>query len=275
MDGGISSQMHQYLLGRIFCEKGYKVEYDLRWFIKHGKDMNAVFERNFDLEKAFPELDFAVANSLESKLYSRFFATKTNCFDHQNEDVFLYNLTPPKYLGGYYHSPKDVWTNLFSKYFSVNPQVLPDEQRKLFDEMSQNKQSVAIHVRMGDLKNYTVAYGHPVSSDYFQKAIDYIREKIEEPYFYFFSDEPELLEKELLEKITVCSNSYRIVDFNGSDKGYLDLFLIAGCSHQITSKGSLGKLGAMLNCSSEKIVVLCDDPTEYAWKERLVNSVIL
>ena len=38
----------------------------------------------------------------------------------------------------------------------------------------------------------------------------------------------------------------RIVDFNGSDKGYLDLALIAKCGYVIASIGSLGVYGAFL-----------------------------
>jgi len=53
------------------------------------------------------------------------------------------------------------------------------------------------------------------------------------------------------------------------------LFLISACAHQITSKGSLGKFGALLNDLPEKIVVLYDDSTEHVWKERLLNPVFL
>ncbi|MCL2416961.1 MAG: alpha-1,2-fucosyltransferase [Bacteroidales bacterium] len=274
MDGGISSQMHQYLLGRMYAEKGYTVNYDLRWFLRYGKDQTGRFERNFELQRAFPNLDFKSANPLESRIYARCFSTKSNYFDHTNEDVFLFDITPPKYLGDYYHTPKELWRNLFPKYFRVNFEIL-GEQKALLDEIQQNKQSVAIHVRMGDLKEYNIAYGAPASQEYFQKAIDYIAQKTEQPFFYFFSDELELVENELLKKISIPSNSYKIVNTNSSDRGYMDLFLIAACKHQITSKGSLGKFGALLNDSPKKIVVLCDDSMEHVWKERLINPVFL
>ena len=273
MDGGISSQMHQYLLGQMYREKGYNVAYDVRWFSRYGKDQFGHFERNFELQKAFPYLDFNTAKPLESMVYSRLFSTKSNYFDHTNEDAFLFDITPPKYLGDYYRTPKEFWAN-FSKYFRVNPEILV-EQKMLFDEIKQNRQSVGIHVRMGDLKDYSIAYGAPASPEYFQKTIDYINQKAEQPFFYFFSDEPELVRKELLEKLSIPSNAYKIVSANGSDKGYLDLFLISACTHQITSKGSLGKFGALLNNSSEKIVVLCDESTEHVWKERFFNPVFL
>ena len=55
----------------------------------------------------------------------------------------------------------------------------------------------------------------------------------------------------------------------------MDLFLIAHCKHQITSKGTLGKYGALLADNSAKVVVLCDDEIEYCWKELLMNPIFL
>lgn len=51
--------------------------------------------------------------------------------------------------------------------------------------------------------------------------------------------------------------------------------MIACCRHQITSKGTLGKYGALLEDNPEKTVVLCDDEVEYPWKELFLNPVFL
>ena len=40
MDGGVCSQMHQYLLGRIFENGGHKVLYDLSFYEEWGTDMD-------------------------------------------------------------------------------------------------------------------------------------------------------------------------------------------------------------------------------------------
>lgn len=55
----------------------------------------------------------------------------------------------------------------------------------------------------------------------------------------------------------------------------MDLFLISHCTHQITSKGTLGKYGALLNDNIRKIVVLCDDEIEYPWKDIFCNPIFL
>ena len=71
------------------------------------------------------------------------------------------------------------------------------------------------------------------------------------------------------------TDNYKIVNINGSDKGYMDLFLIAHCKHQITSKGTLGKYGALLMDNSGKIVIMSDDGSEERWKKLFQNPVYL
>jgi hypothetical protein len=275
MDGGISSQMHQYLLGRIYSEKGYRVSYDLNFYKHWAKDNNGHFERNFDLLKAFPYLEFIKSNCIENMVYPLRFADKSNYLDHEEEDVFLYDLNPPKYLGGYYRAPIEIWKDLFPKYFQVNPHVLDSSGYSLYEEIKKNNYAVGVHVRRGDLKIFNTAYGHPADFDYFCRAVSYMYSKVVDPFFYFFSDEPQWVERELIGRLPIKNTQYKMVNENGSDKGYMDLFLLAACAHQITSKGSFGKFGALLEDSKNKIVILSDEPVEYIWRKRLINPVYL
>lgn len=142
-------------------------------------------------------------------------------------------------------------------------------------EIKQNTNSVAVHVRRGDLSVEVPAYGKPASLNYFKEAIGYMKKETTAPYFYFFSDEPEWVVSELIPYLELANKNYRVVDINGSDKGYMDLFLIAYCQHQITSKGTLGKYGALLRDSVDKIVILCDDKVEYQWKGVFHNPIFL
>ena len=66
MDGGICSQMHQYLLGRFFAQKGYKVSYDLSFYRTWGTDLTHRFVRNFDLLKAFPYIEITKASDFKT-----------------------------------------------------------------------------------------------------------------------------------------------------------------------------------------------------------------
>lgn len=226
MDGGICSQMLQYLLGEFFRKRGCKVVYDLSFYKEWGSDMDYKFARNFDLLKVFPYLGLTIATEFEISYYKRHFYYVGNNTSEWIDDFSFLEKNPPIYLGGYYHLPIKIWVPAFRSTYRISSDI--------FDEGS----------------------------------------KIT-PFFYFFSDEPEWVASELIPYLEFANENYKVVDINGSDKGYMDLFLIAYCKHQITSKGTLGKYGALLRDSSDKIVILCDDKVEYQWKGVFHNSIFL
>lgn len=257
MDGGVCSQMHQYLLGRIFENGGHKVLYDLSFYEEWGTDMDYQFVRNFDLLKAFPYLKVKSASKLALSVYKKkYFNLGNNTYGRQDDFSFLQK-KPPVYLGGYYHVPADIWLPVFRSLFRVMPEVLDAQNKLLYSEIDSRPCSVAVHVRRGDLKVEIPAYGKPASLEYFKSAVTYMQDRDMSSFFYFFSDEPDWVRDELIPQLYLTEGNCKIVDINGSDKGYMDLFLIARCKHQITSKGTLGKYGALLGDNSEKMVVLC------------------
>lgn len=274
LDGGICSQMHQYLLGQIYAHKGFAVRYDLSFYKEWGSDLNFQFVRNFDLLKAFPYLKFKEASALSVKVYKKKYYYTGNNTGKRVDDFSFLQKEPPVYLGGYYHLPPKLWLEMFHSLFRMSFDILDEQNKKLCQTICRYNNSVAVHVRRGDLKVEVFAYGKPASLEYFQKSIGLLKEKFPDAYFYFFSDEPEWVSKELAPLLPL-EGEYQVVDINGSDRGYMDLFLIAQCKHQITSKGTLGKYGAMLKEVPEKIVILCDDDTEYLWREYFQNPIFV
>ncbi len=257
MDGGICSQMHFFLIGELLARKGYQVKYDIRWFKSQGKDLTGKFARNFDLLKAFPYLQFSVATSMETFFYSRLAA---------NNSISLSKIQPPLYLGGYYDSNNEMYEKLFSLVFKVDIAVLDKENKKVYEQISKNDNTVAIHVRRGDLASFNGAYGKPVGIDYFTHVLQRLYKKIGALNCYLFSDEPQWIKENLLDELPQV-NAYTLIDFNGSDKGYMDMFLISACQYQISSKGSLGKFGGFLNDDVDgKIYVYADDVEREKWE---------
>lgn len=258
MDGGICSQMHQYLLGEIFRRKGINVEYELSFFKKDGKDVNGIHVRNFDLLKMFPYLDFKAASFMKVKLYSLIYNYIGNYPDDLS--VSWVDLLPPHILSGYYADPPYLYYPLYKEVFNVSQVGKMDSKNQCIYDSIESNNSVAIHVRRGDLSDYNIAYGYPVTIHYFVKAIKIMQEKVLAPTFYFFSDDKEYVEQELLPAIPFVIKS--IIIENGPDKGFIDLLLISKCAHQITSKGSLGKHGALLSMNEDKIVIVSKDDTQ-------------
>lgn len=275
LDGGICSQMHQYLLGQLYQQRGYKVAYDLSFYDEWGLDKDNKFVRNFDLLKAFPYLKMNVASSTEINLYKQKYYNVGNNTTTRIADYSFLDKIPPIYLGGYYLLPAKVYLPAFRSLFKMTSGVLDDENMQVYREIDSKPCSVAVHVRRGDLKVEQYDYGTPPSMDYFKNAVGYFKGKFQAPYFYFFSDEPDWVAEELIPYLQISTRECRVVDINGSDRGYMDLYLIAHCKHQIASKGTLGKYGALLGDNPEKYVVLCNDKLEYRWKELLQNTVYL
>lgn len=171
--------------------------------------------------------------------------------------------------------PINIWVPAFMSTYRISSEIFDEGSKMLMSEIKQNINPVAVHVRRGDLSVEVRAYGKPASLSYFKRAVDYMEKETVMPFFYFFSDESEWVASELIPYLEFANENYKVVDINGSDKGYMDLFLIAYCKHQITSKGTLGKYGALLRDSADKIVILCDDKVEYQWKGVFHNSVFL
>lgn len=274
LDGGVCSQMHQYLLGQIYAREGIAVRYDLEFYKKWGSDLNFQYVRNFDLLKAFPYLKFREATALSVTVYKKKYYYTGNNTGKRTTDFSFLQRKPPVYLGGYYHLPPKLWLEMFHSLFKISLEVLDEQNKELCHAICKQNNSVAVHVRRGDLKAEVFAYGKPVSSGYFQRAVGLLNKKFPDACFYFFSDEPEWVSKELLPSLPPCGQ-YQVVGINGSDRGYMDLFLIAHCKHQITSKGTLGKYGAVMKDVPDKIVILCNDETEYSWKEYFQNPIFI
>lgn len=253
IDGGICSQMYQYLIGLYFMNRGYKVKYNLKWYKDYGMDVKGEQIRNFDLLKAFPYLSIKKPSSILLYLYEK---SLNNVGKYPIIENWI-NIKSPVYMSGYYCPIKDIY-KLFNTVFNVNREVLDVENRRIYDQIDNN--SVAIHVRRGDLSSEYSIYGKPVTVNYFVESIIYIKKRINDPVFYFFSDDKMYLIEYLIPLLPL--NLKIEVLNNDSSKGYIDLFLISKCAHQITSKGTLGKYGALLNKNPNKIIILDKDDVQ-------------
>lgn len=267
MDGGICSQMHFYLIGNLFRKKGLKVKYDLGWFVHEGFDMNGLYVRNFDLLKAFPDILFEKASRVECFLYKAF--EYQNDYNDLNNPFKYTTLYPPVYLTGYYRDPLKIYEDI-PLLFKRNITVLDFNNQQMLSIIEQKTPSVAVHIRRGDLASFNFAYGDPVSSSYINHAIDFVENKVGKSFFFIFSDEPEWVKNQLIRHLRFEEN-YLVVDINGSEKGYMDLFLIAACNHFITSKGSLGKYGAFLSNQGGIITVFDDEYEKKKWEGTYPN----
>lgn len=273
MDGGICSQMHFFLVGEVFRSKGYSVSYDLEWFRLWGKDINGIYARNFDLLKAFPYLQAAITDrhcTLIDKIYRICACHQNNYFDASDRYGWM-KLKPPVYLSGYYHTDETIYRDIFPKVFRPNMELLSGKSLEVLDRIRAVEcRSVAVHVRRGDLSEYIEAYGHPASIEYFRMAFTRMTREIgDDAVFFLFSDEPAWCREKLLPALPE-SISAEVADANSSENGWMDMFLISQCRNHITSKGSLGKFGALMRDHRlrDGLVILCREIDGRQWQSR-------
>lgn len=270
VDGGICSQMHQYLLSEIFKRRGIKVEYDLSFFKNNGRDLTGKHVRNFDLLKIFPHLSFTEASSLKLFIYKIAFKHIGRYPDDQG--TTWTNLNAPRLLLGYYADPQELYYPLFQELFKFDPAIVLNQNDLELYNSIEAQNSIAIHVRRGDLANFVVGYGNPVTLEYFNRAISYFQDRITNPHFYIFSDDYEYIINELIPSLKSPIRS--TIFSNKADKGYIDFIFISKCKHQITSKGSLGKYGALVNPDPDKIIIVSKDDNQTFMFNCLPSQII-
>ena len=104
-------------------------------------------------------------------------------------------------------------------------------------------------MRRGD---YTLAAEHNVALplDYYLRAIDFIRARFEDPFFFIFSDDIEFARQNLPAGIRRV-----FVEGNDDASSQEDQRLMAACQHHIIANSSFSWWGAWLNPSSSKTVI--------------------
>jgi len=260
VDGGISSQIVFYLTGKYFADKGFNVKYDLEWFETCGMDLQNKFVRNFDFEKAFPNIEIKKATKEECDFYKKNFKLKGT--DYKNKKA-------PLYLGSYYDF--DYLLNIYKDFVVSNFNPVLDDVNKLWLNKIQNSNACGVHVRRGDLSKGNAAYGSPATSEYFIKSINYIKNKQSDSKFFFFSDEIDWIKEKILPGLNDVD--YEIVDCNGSDKGYFDLYLLSRCKNFIISLGSFGKFGCVFSNNHKSITILSKTDTSKFALNLIKNSI--
>jgi hypothetical protein len=103
--------------------------------------------------------------------------------------------------------------------------------------------AVCLHARRGK-------YKFALPTEYYHRAVEYVAQKISNPHFYCFSDDPEWIFKNLS-----IDYSYTVIDHNKEDRNYEDLWLMTKCKHYIIANSTFSWWGAWLNPISDKIVI--------------------
>jgi hypothetical protein len=163
-------------------------------------------------------------------------------------------LKTPKdvYLDGYWQSEKyfvDI-QDIVRREFTIKYEQ--DRQSHEIAEEIVNTQSVSIHMRRGDyVSNPETRRVHGVCNlDYYKQCVSLIAEKITNPHFFVFSDDPGWATENLRLDYPIT-----FVTHNDATRNYEDLRLMSQCKHHIAANSSFSWWGAWLCTCPGKIVI--------------------
>lgn len=176
-------------------------------------------------------------------------------FINEGEDMFSYRAETYSrqnyYIMGHFQNvryPDEIRDILLRELQPKKEIGLSDE----FKALLQQRAVVSVHIRRGDyLKHPYLAHENNKMNarDYYGKAITYIREKVDNPVFLFFSDDTEWVKENIL-----CTEEH----YYASDLGlqdYEELILMSRCRHNIMGNSTFSFWGAWLNENPQKIVI--------------------
>lgn len=157
------------------------------------------------------------------------------------------------------------------KYKGFRIEQFDEEIRKAFrfpeiaDEKNQNMMNylrsvngVSIHARRSDL---LFLNGHCYEHGFFKRSIRYIKKKVKDPVFVFFTDENSVGWCEENEKtfgLDFKKDKVLFVTWNKGQESYRDMQLMAECKHNVFTESTFGFWGAYLNRNPGKITCAPD-----------------
>lgn len=249
LKGGLGNQMFQYATARNLSIK-YKTDLVLNteYFLNIPKgDVPRKYQLDiFNIDKNIKIKEtINPIKKIWQKLSLKFFGQKIQ-IPVANA---LLKIGLPVCLNGYFQNEKyfkDI-RNILLKEFTLTKQLEVEAEK--IKNILEKSESVCLNVRRSDyLRPENIKMFGTLNMEYYNNAIEYIKNKIKNPLICVFSDDPEGVKKEF--KIDN-------VIFAGNDilKDYEQLYLMSICKHNIIANSSFAWWGAWLNQNQNKIIV--------------------
>lgn len=260
LSGGLGNQMFEYALYLSLRAKGKHVKIDdvsdYRTPDRRPVQLS-VFDADYERASEdevirYTDSSLSPLSRIRRKLTGRKSLLYRERDMEYDETVFERD---PVYLTGFFQSEKyfaDVKEEVRRRLiFSERvKEELLESYREILTRIEDGP-SVSVHVRRGDYlhASHNGMYEGICTLDYYRKAMAKIREKEPEAMFFLFSNDMEWTKEHLAGPDCVP------VEGGSEEKGYLDLYLMSRCRHNIIANSSFSWWGAWLNDNPEKQVI--------------------
>jgi hypothetical protein len=210
--------------------KLYTDELKTRFQYDHG---STIF-RNITTECTFPLESFQSVYETVHKSYSDAIVKQVN--ESNNHCIVYGHLESAKY---FINSQEEIRT-----LFDMSDAVRESIDKKYGSILHGPHVCIAMHFRgRPDFQAY------PVDSSYYRRAMDYICERVPNPFFLVVTDFPECVDVSMFSERNV---PYTFINGNVD---YMDIYIMSMCKHNIINVSTFGWWGAFLNKNPEKLVL--------------------
>ena len=256
--GGLGNQMFQYAFMESLRNRGRDAYPNMDWY---KQNQNASL--NFVLQEVFPNTKMPVPDEKEVQKSRKMQRIKKGINPICRREVFYVGeredavFEPEVYKqkggtwDGYWQSEKYFLPieNQIREAFTF--QVTDASLKRFIKQMEDTPNTVSVHLRRGDYKGVEDMYGGICTPEYYERAISYMEEHLENPTFYIFSNDIAWVKENFKGKNFVYITS----DMFETYENWYDMLLMSSCKNNIIANSSFSWWGAWLNRNKEKLVI--------------------
>ena len=267
--GGMGNFLFQYALVKKleFLYPDFSVKMDLSWYYSEN-----MFLMSFQVPWIFERLFSETLNIASQK---EILVAKTRGYYAEKEvSKFDENILKQGcgYYNGYWQTGRyfdDIGDSIREVLLNINEKAISYRQSKILEHIK-SSESVAIWVRRGDYianEDNRKMFGDICTEDYYENAIEYIRNQHPDAEFFVFSNDEEYAKEKYkgMNVITYNLDSQEFKEFN--------ILLISQCKHIIGANSSMswwaswihGKGGTIIVPEKWNNTALCPDVYEDNW----------
>lgn len=249
--GGLGNQMFQYTYLLMLREQGRDVSVFLpstQWEHPGGFELSRVF--GIEYKPCFWEKMYRF-----SRITRKLFSLTHKTYSGKNFRVVDTDFCPPARYGYFFGTwqSERYFVNLerVMEAFRFREDLLNDKTVDLAKLLGKEDVTVSVHIRRGDYLSVTFAsgFGNCCPIEYYQRAIDYMKQRFGNIQFFVFSDDMAWVK----ENLALDNATY--VNWNSGADSWQDMYLMSKCKHNIIANSTFSWWGAWLNSHYDKIVV--------------------
>lgn len=269
--GGLGNQMFIYAMAKAMSLRN---RVPVAFNLKTGFSTDIVYKRFLELDKFALVLPTAktatfdvpfgfyferISSKLGIHVLQPQYKMIQECYaDYHYQNELVDKRIKNAYISGYWQNPKyfEEYAEVIRKDFTLKVE-LPSEVKDEHEYLRSIKRPLV----MVGIRRYQEAVGQPTrlkvcGADYYNNAMSYVAERLDNPLFVIFGQDREWAEQNLDKKYS----TYFVKAKSGEMSAVSDLYLMANCNHAIISNSSYYWWGAWLQFTNQNDhIVVCSN----------------